>query len=53
VVKEDSRAVLTDVSAVAGDFLLLQYMRDVVDELELCTLDGKHRQQVKLPGKGE
>lgn len=51
--------VLMDAQAVAGDFLLLQYLRDVVDELEICPLFPEPgsaaalRVKVPLPGKGE
>ncbi|EWM26305.1 prolyl endopeptidase [Nannochloropsis gaditana] len=40
VVPEDSKGgVLTRVQPVAGRFLLLSYLRNVTDELELCFLD--------------
>lgn len=48
--------VLMDVQAAAGDFLLLHYLRDVVDELEVCPLfasaSDAARVKVPLPGKG-
>ena len=45
--------VLNDAQAVAGKFLLLQYLRDVVDELEIVPLAGGKRVKVPLPGKGK
>lgn len=55
--------VLMDAQAAAGDFLLLHYLRDVVDELEVCPLFPPEaagssgaapaaRVKVPLPGKG-
>ena len=62
VVPEDGKGgVLNGAQPVAGKFLLLSYLRDVVDELELCLLEGgddggKERKvarvKVPLPGKG-
>jgi prolyl oligopeptidase len=60
VVPEDAKGgVLNGAQPVAGKFLLLSYLRDVVDELELCLLEGGGgkaggvaRVKVALPGKG-
>jgi len=63
VVPEDGKGgVLNGAQPVAGKFLLLSYLRDVVDELELCLLEGGGREggkeggvarvKVALPGKG-
>ncbi len=62
VVPMDSKGgVLNGAQPVAGKFLLLRYLRDVVDELELCPLEdkavkkgspGPPRLAVPLPGKG-
>jgi hypothetical protein len=50
-----SEGVLMDAQAVAGSYLLLHYLKDVVDELEVCPLfenGGSARVKVPLPGKG-
>ena len=51
IVPERKDATLHDFSIVGGK-LSLEYLKDVVTELELRDLDGKLVREVKLPGLG-
>ncbi|CAM9414082.1 unnamed protein product, partial [Sphacelaria rigidula] len=52
VVPEDSTGVLTEVSAVAGDRLVLTFERDAYVQLEICDLAGGHRKPIEMPSIG-
>lgn len=51
VVAQES-AVLEGAYAVAGDRLVLVYMRDACEQLELCDLAGQNRRSIPLPPLG-
>ncbi|KAG5176056.1 prolyl endopeptidase [Tribonema minus] len=52
VVQQDSVAVLEGAYAVANDRLVLLYMRDAYEQLEICDLNGGDRRSIQLPSIG-
>jgi prolyl oligopeptidase len=46
------RSDLLDQAVLTGDSLYLVYQKDVASQVVACGLDGGHKREVALPGKG-
>ncbi|CAM9773071.1 unnamed protein product [Chrysoparadoxa australica] len=52
VVPEDSTAVLSDATCIAGKHLVLLYLRDAHEHLFHCSLEGQGKRPIELPSIG-